>query len=216
MPVELHVADDFDAIIDLFEAVTLKRRGSATTSAIPKAWRYSSLTRQAEPGLAGVAQDDVVWQFHWGPGIDPPRIGDSLIDAANNCWTILSVEARGANTRLQCVARNLQIVHQLVDRVEIQAAVWEDSGGGPEIVGWMVLRSVVPARIQPSQTSIDNTVDPPTSIATFRIVLADDTPLDHNHRILGADGTVYQLLTYSDADRIDTLPVATVKRLVTA
>src|SRR5262245_26129192 len=169
MPVEINVADDFDAIIDLVEAVTLKRRGSSATIVVPKAWRYSSLTQQVEPGMPGVARDDVVWQFHWGPEVDPPRIGDSIIDAANDCWTILSVEERGANTRLRCVARNLQIVHQLFDRVEIQAAIWEDSGGGPEIVGWTVLRSAVSARIQPIQTTIDNTVDPPTSVATFRV-----------------------------------------------
>lgn len=213
---ELDIQDDFDAIIDLVEAVTLKRRGSATTITVPKAWRYSSLSQQAEPGLAGVAQDDVVWQFHWGAEIDPPRIGDAIIDAANHCWTILSVEERGAKTRLRCVTRNLQIVYQLSDRVEIQAAVWEDEGDGPEIVGWTVLRSAVPARIQPLQTTIDNTVDPPTSITTFRIILGDDTPLDHNHRLLGTDGSVFQLLEYSDADRIDALPVATVKKLATA
>jgi hypothetical protein len=160
-----------------------------------------------------VAQGDVVWQFHWGPGIFPPRIGDSIIDAANDCWTILSVEERGANSRLRCVTRNLHVVHQLVDRVEIQAAIWEDDGGGPEIVGWTTLRSAVPARIQPGQTTVDNAIDPPTSISTFRVMLADDTPLDHNHRLLNADGIVFQLLEYSCAERIDTLPVATVKRL---
>jgi hypothetical protein len=163
--------------------------------------------------MPGVAQSDVVWQFHWGPGFDLPRIGDTIIDAANDCWTILSIEERVANTRLRCVTRNLQIVHQLLDRVDIQIAIWEDSGGGPEIVGWTVLRSAVPARIQPIQTTIDNAVDPPTSAATFRIMLADDIPLDHNHRLVGSDGTTFQLLDYSKAERIDTLPVATVKKL---
>lgn len=213
MPVDLDVADDFDAIIDLVEAITLKRRESATTIVVPRAWRYSSVAQQAEPGMPGVAQSDVVWQFQWGSGIDLPRVGDSFIDAANDCWTILSIEERGAKTRLRCVTRNLQIVHQLVDRVDIQAAIWEDGGGGLEIVGWMSRHSAVPARIQPSQTTIDNTVDPPTSTAIFRIMLADDTPLDHNHRLVGSDGTIFQLLEYSDRERIDTLPVATVKRL---
>jgi hypothetical protein len=213
MPVELQIADDFDTIIDGVEAVTLKRRESATTIVVPKAWRHSSLTQQAEPGMPGVAQGDVVWQFHWGPGIDLPRIGDAIIDAANDCWMILSIEERGAKTRLRCVTRNLHIVHQLLDRVDIQIAIWEDSGGGPEIVGWTVLRSAVPARIQPIQTTIDNAVDPPTSAANFRIMLADDIPLDHNHRLVGSDGTIFQLLEYSQAERIDTLPVATVKKL---
>jgi hypothetical protein len=211
MSVDLDVADDFDAIIDTAEAITLKRRSSATTIAVPKAWRYSSLSQQAEAGMPGVARSDVVWQFSWAAGVDPPRIGDALIDAANDCWTILSVEERGAKTRLRCNARNLRIVYELVDRIEIQEAIWEDSGSGPEIVGWRTLRAAVPARIQPDRTTVDTTADPPTSTATFRVMLADDTRLDHNHRLVGPDGTMYELLEYTQAERFDTLPVATVK-----
>ena len=163
--------------------------------------------------MAGVARTDVVWQFAWAEGVELPRIGDTIIDAANECWTILSVEVRGANSRLRCVTRSLRIVHQLDDRLEIQAAVWEDSGSGPEIVGWTPLRTAVPARIQPDQVTIDHTTDPPTSTSTYRILLADDTPLDHNHRLIGSDGTVYQILEYAQAERINALPVATVRRL---
>ncbi len=216
MAVDLDIAGDFDAIIDTAEAITLKRRANATTIAVPKAWRFSSLTQQAEPGMPGVAQWDVVWQFHWDAGIDPPRIGDSLIDSANDCWTILSIEHRVAKTRLRCSARNLRIVYELVDRIEIQEAIWEDSGSGPEIVGWTTLRAAVPARIQPDQTSIDHTTDPPTSTATYRVMLADDTPLDHNHRLVDSDGEIYQLLEYTQSERFDTLPVATVKQLPSA
>jgi hypothetical protein len=216
MAIELDVADDFGAIIDLTEAVTLKRSGSAETIAIPNTWRYSSLTQQAEPGMPGVAQDDVVWQFGWEPEVPPPRIGDLIIDGDNACWKILSIEERSAKTRLRCVTRNLQIVHQLNDCVEIQTAVWEDSGSGPEIVGWMPLRPAVPARIQPDRTTVDNATDPPTSTVQCRVMLHDDTPLDHNHRLIGPDGTIYQLVEYSRAERIDTLPVATVKKLTNA
>jgi hypothetical protein len=213
MSVDLDTTGDFDAIIDAAEAITLKRRATATTIAVPKAWRFSSLTQQAEPAMPGVAQWDVVWQFSWNDSVDAPRIGDILIDAANDCWTILSIEVRGAKTRLRCTARNLRIVYELVDRIEIQAAIWEDSGSGPEIVGWTTLRAAVPARIQPDRTVVDTTADPPTSTATYRIMLADDTPLDHNHRLVGPDGTIYQLIEYSQAERADTLPAATVTKL---
>ena len=213
MPIELNIQNDFATILDGVGPVTLKRRGSADTVAVPKAWRYSSRTQQAEPGMPGVAQSDVVWQFVWEEAGDPPRIGDSVIDGANECWTILSIEVRGNNSRLRCVTRNLRIVHQLDDRIEIQEALWEDGGSGPEIVGWTTLRTAVPARIQPERTTIDNTADPPTSTATYRVMLADETPLDHNHRLLGPDGSIYQLIEYTQAEHIDTLPVATVRKL---
>jgi hypothetical protein len=213
MAIELNIQGDFATILDGVEAVTLKRRRSAETIAVPKAWRYSSLTQQAEPGMPGVAQSDVVWQFGWEESVDKPRVGDSVIDAANECWTILSIEVRGNNSRLRCVTRNLRIVNQLDDRIEIQQAVWEEGGSGPEIVGWTTLRAAVPARIQPDRTTIDNAANPPTSTATYRIMLADDTALDHNHRLVGPDGSVYQLVEYTQAERIDTLPVAKVVKV---
>ena len=210
MAIELNVRDDFATIVDGLEAITLKRRGSADTVAVPKAWRYSSQTEEAEAGISGVVRSDVVWQFAWDESVDQPRIGDSVIDGANECWTILSVDQRGAKSRLRCVTRNLQIVHQLDDRIEIQQAIWEDSGSGPEIVGWTTLRTAVPARIQPERTTIDNAADPPTSTATYRVMLADDIALDHNHRLVGPDGSIYQLVEYTQAERIDTLPIVTV------
>ena len=97
--------------------------------------------------------------------------------------------------------------------MEIQQAIWEDGGSGPEIVGWTTLRTAVPARIQPDHTTIDNAAAPPSSSATYRVLLADDTPLDHNHRLVGPDGMIYQVLEYGQAERIDMLPLATVKKL---
>jgi hypothetical protein len=47
-------------------------------------------------------------------------------------------------------------------------------------------------------------------------MLADDTALDHNHRLVGPDGSIYQLVEYTQAERIDALPVATVIKQPTA
>lgn len=210
MAIDLNIAGDFDAILDTAEAATLKRHGSATTVALAKAWRYASITQEAQSGVSGVARDDVTWQFAWPEAVDLPRIGDAIIDAAGECWTILSVEVRGARSRLRCVARNLRIVHALDDRIEIQQAVWDDGESGSEIIGWQTLRAAVPARIQPEQVTINHTEDAPTSTVTYRVFLADETPLNHNHRLVGPDGAIYQILEYSQAERIDVLPMVSV------
>lgn len=212
MATDLKIVGDFDSILDTAEAVTLKRRGSATTIAVPKAWRYGSLTQEAQAGVAGVARRDVSWQFAWPEAVDLPRIGDAILDATGECWTILSVEVRGAKSRLRCIARNLRIVHELDDRIEIQRAVWDEGESGPEIVGWQTLRTAVPARIHPEQLLVDHSDDVPTSTATYRVLLADDTPLDHNHRLIGPDGAIYQIVEYSQSERADVLPLAVVKR----
>jgi hypothetical protein len=213
MPIELNIHDDFSTILDGAEAISLKRHGSANTVAVTKAWRFSAENTEAQAGISGAVRNDVVWQFVWDEAADRPRVGDSLIDAANDCWTILAVVERGAKSRLQCVTRNLRIVHQLDDRIEIQQAIWKDLGSGPEITGWTTLRTAVPARIQPEQTTVDHTSDRPTSISTYRVLLNDNTPLDHNHRLVGPDGSVYQVQEYAQAERIDALPMATVKKL---
>jgi hypothetical protein len=141
-------------------------------------------------------------------------IGDAILDQSGACWTILSVSQRSAKTRLRCQSRNLHVAHGLTNRVDVQQAIWDDLGSGPEIVGWSILRTAVPARIQPLQSNIDATADPPTSTATCQIVLGEELPLDHNHRIVGPDGAVYQLVEYSQADRIDVLPIVTAVKLV--
>jgi len=216
MAIDLTIHDDFSTILDGAEPISLKRHGVAGVVAIPKAWRYSAETAEARAGVSGVVRSDVVWQFGWDDVVDRPRVGDSLVDAANECWTILAVVERGNKSRLQCITRNLRLVHQLDDRIEIQQAIWEDLGSGPEVTGWTTLRAAVPARIQPERTTTDHEADPPTSIATYRVLLADDTALDHNHRLVGPNGAIYQVQDYSQAERIDALPMATCERLTGA
>jgi hypothetical protein len=90
--------------------------------------------------------------------------------------------------------------------------VWDDPGGGPEIVGWQMLRPNVRARVQPISTTVDHEADPPTSVATYRVTLGEQLELDHNHRLIGPDGAIYQVLEFSQAERIDALPMAVVTR----
>lgn len=214
MSVDLDVSSDFNTILDGFEAVTLKRRDSADTVVVPKAWRYSSQTEEAVSGVSDVARSDVVWQFAWDDAAVEPAIGDKIIDGSGLCWTILSIDKLGAKTRFRCLSRNLYLVHGLNNRVDIQQAIWHDLGFGPEIVGWSTLRSAVPARIQPDRVTVDTEAAPPASTAKYWVVLDDELELDHNHRVVGTDGAVYQVIEYAQAERIDVLPIATVVRLV--
>jgi hypothetical protein len=210
MTIELNVESDFAAVVDGAEPITLKRRDSAATIAIAAAWRFSSRTSEAEAGGGHVAQRDIVWQFPWDAANDLPRLGDSLIDAAGGCYTILSVEQLRAATRLRCTTRNLSLVYQLNDRIEVQQAVWEDTGGGPEIVGWTTIRAALAARIQPERLEVDNASSPAIATATYRIILGEQIELDADTRFVDLLGNIYQLVEYAQAERIEALPVATV------
>jgi hypothetical protein len=213
MTLELNIAADFATIVDATEPLTLKRRDSAATIAIARAWRSSASTTDAEPSGGHVAQADVVWQFAWESGVPRPRLGDALIDAAGECFTILLIDNLLATGRVRCAARILRLVYSLYDRVDVQIAVIEDSGGGPEITGWQTIRAALPARIQPDQLEVDNTTDPATATETHRILLGEQLTLDANTRFVSPAGDVYQLIEYLQAERIDALPVARVVKL---
>jgi hypothetical protein len=210
MAVELSMQGDFAAIVDGWKPVTLQRCQSAETVAVAKALRSSSKTDEADAASGHVARHDVVWQFAWDEASDLPRLGDQIIDADGGCWTILSVESCRGGTRLRCQTRNLHLVYELVDRVDVQQAVWDDPGTGPEIVGWTTIRSAVPARIQPYRVTVDDESTPASSTAVYRVILGEQIELDHNHRLVDPQGGVYRVVEYSQAQRIDVLPVATV------
>ena len=212
MPAAFDPTGDFSAIIDAAEPITLLRRGSPVEVSIAKAWRYTDRRGEAEPSGGYAAQANVEWQFEWDPATKLPHLGDRIRDGAGECYTVLAVNRLQAATRLRLETRSLRIAHRLDCLVNIELAVWEDLGSGPEITGWTTFRPAVHARVQPDEVIVDETSNPITSTATYHVLLDDDAPLDHNHRIVAGDGTVYRLLSYADAERIDQLPVAMVRR----
>ncbi len=214
MAVVLNVQGDFSDIVDGLEVVTLRRRGSSTTIPVAKAWRFSSKTEDPESANGATVRNDVQWQFEWDESNGEPRLGDTILDANNQCWTILTIEQLRTKTRYRCLTRNLAVTHGLDQRVDIQQAVWEDLGSGPEITSWRTVQAAVPARIQPDRLTVDNLASPATSTATYRIILEETLELDHDHRFVDTKGTVYQLLEFKQAERIDVLPVAMVEKQV--
>jgi hypothetical protein len=211
MPVELNVRDDFAAILDGGEPITLKRRDSAETIAVATAWRYALHADEVVPSGGHVARTDLVWQFPWDPSLDLPRLGDSILDGDNECWTVLSIDELGAKTRLRCTARNLRVLYQLTDRVDVQQGTWQDVGAGPEFIDGQTVRAAVPARIQPERVEAElEEGSQATSTAIYRIHLGEQLPLDHNSAIVDAEGNLYRVIELTQAERVDALPVATV------
>ena len=212
MPDAFDATGDFTVIVDAVEAVTLLRRGSPVQVNVATAWRYTDRRSETEHSGGYAVQADVEWQFEWDATTKLPQLGDRIRDGAGECYTVLAVNRLQAATRLRLETRSLRIAHGLDCLVDIEQAVWEDLGSGPEVTGWTTFRPAVHARIQPLETTVDETTNPITSTATYRVLLDDDAPLDHHHRIVAGNGTVYRLLNYTGAERIDALPVATVRR----
>jgi hypothetical protein len=211
MAVTLDVSDDFSIILDGAEPITLARRDGAETIAVAKAWRYSQFSTEVEGTGGHVVLADVVWQLAWDWAVELPRVGDLVVDQDERAGIVLSVAQHLARTRLRLQTRELRVSGPNA-RVDIQQAVWDDLGGGPEIVAWLDVDPSVPAWIQPVQTIVDTLADPVSSTTDYRVYLGKPVALDHNHRLIAADGTIYELVEFSGAGRIDVWGQATVRK----
>jgi hypothetical protein len=222
MALELNVAGDFATILDGLEAVVVKRQHTPETILVAKAWRYVSKVEEVELGSTDYARHDVIWQLPWEAANEPPRLGDRVIDAAGQCWTILTVERPRLDTRFRCLARNLHLAFGLDTLVDVQLADVEDPSTRPESVPWITVQAAVPARILLDRTKValdpgDDEVAPAvSSAATYRVILGEQIELDHNHRLVDPEGGVYEVVEYANFGRIERLPVVTVIRRAVA
>ncbi len=206
---------DFAQAVDGLESVTLQRRGSSQTVTVSSAQRQQETAQESEPSDGAVRQADILWHLQLPAGEDPPEVGDAVIDLQGNRWTILQVEALSLLGRWKCAARDLRIAYGCFDRVDIERAVWGDLGSGPEIVGWNYAFSALPVKIQPSTVVVDNSVTPVATTAHFDIILSETIALEPDDRFVAEDGTIYQIESYEQSERIDVLPIAKVTRVDT-
>jgi len=92
MSVDLDPSDEFAQWADGLENVTLRRRDSGETIAITVALRRDALAQEAEPSGGAARQTDAVWHLQLPTGESSPELGDVVIDARDNHWTIQQTE----------------------------------------------------------------------------------------------------------------------------
>lgn len=207
MTISLNIEGDFTAVVDGGEQVTVHRSGTTEQISIPSALRAAVETSEQDVAEGAASATDVVWQFEMIEATSSLAIGDSIVDALGQTWTILSIEVLQGGARVRCATRSLELYHQLDQRMTIEQATWEDEGAGPVVTAWSILRPAVPVRIQPLETTVDLAASPPSSTTRYRILLADDLLLDHNHRLTDVEGNRYQINRYTPAERVDMLAV---------
>ncbi len=203
-----NIADLAD-VVDGLESIVLRRRDSTATFDVPAACRLRVVCSEAEPSEGIAVEANAVWYLQPG-GAVVPQVGDRIVDAEGGQWTVLGTEKSKLLNRWKCTTRELRIAYGCGERVDIERAIWQDSGSGPVIVGWYHLATALPARIQPWELTRDSETG--ETHARFRILLGESFPLEPDDRFVASDGTIYRLESYQQADRIDRLPVAEVVR----
>jgi len=212
MTIEISAENDFKDLIDGNESVVLRRRDSLQSVTIDVARRQSVVAQEALPSGGAVRQADTVWHVPLPTGESAPQLGDVLVDAEGRRWTILKTRELPTLSRWKCDTRELSIAYGCDDRVDIERAVWDDLGSGPEIVGWVYVRTALPVKIQPDEMLVDTVAVPWEADSKFDIVLSESIPLEPDDRFVAEDGTIYGLESYEQAERIDALPIARVLR----
>ena len=206
-------SDDFADVTDGLQSVTVRRPGSSQSTEVTHALCRAIRTREAEESDGRYTASDVAWHLPASELADPPRPGDVITDASSQRWNVLDVQRTTLQNRWRCVSRNLAVVHGLDQYVDVQKATYSKGAGGADEPAWHTWRTGLAARIQPAGANVTNQHERRLTAADFTVFVAEDVPLDHTHRIIGPDGTVYRVLGYRKNERVDALMEIDVARV---
>jgi hypothetical protein len=211
-------SDDLAAVADGLETVTLLRRGSTLGVAgtvIAHALRRAMSAAEAAIVTRGDIHKNVasagqhmafalVWHLPIVELPTAPRLGDVILDAQGQRWTILEVKRATLGVRWRCETKNVAVAFGLDDTISVVKAAGT-SGSGETV--WQTWRTGIRARVQPNFTSITRTDEVSTTITHYRIFVEENVEVDHTCCIRGADGMIYTITAAIGAGRIGELQV---------
>jgi hypothetical protein len=213
MPTNFTTTNDFPAIADGLEPVTLLRRESPAGPGeiIPHALRRTidaaeviGENRRTIESDGRYFATDASWSLPVPELTAAPRLGDVLRDAAGRRWTILEARLVALDARWRCFTRELSIAFGLEDAIDVLQNVSGD---------WVVVREGVHGRIQPLETQIVTAQSVESSIRRCRIILEEPYDLDHTHRLRGPDGSLYRITLVAGSPKLGELQKIEVEKL---
>jgi hypothetical protein len=205
MALDFDPTDDLAGVVDGLTSVTLTRPGSSITCEVTHALRGPLGTREAERSEGRYAASDAAWHLPASELSVPPQLGDVIVDADGQRWTVLDVKRTTRGARWRCVSRNLVVAHGLDDYVDVEKATYVKGDGGAEVPTWHTWKTGLRARIQPAEMRVEDEKQRRAGVARFKVFLLEDVALDPTCRIRGPDGTVYRVAGSRKSDRIDAL-----------
>ena len=209
-------SDDFAAVTDGLAPVTVTRPGTSARTDVAHALRQAVRTRESKQSAQSAQRPpaaDAIWHLPVAELAEAPRPGDVILDADAVRWTILDVRQTMLGTRWRCVARNLALHHGLDAYVDVEKVTHVKGSGGADEPTWHVWKTGLRAKIRAQSAAVGQEQERERAAARFTVFLAEDLALDHMHRIRAADGTIYAIVGWHKADRIDALmEIDTVRR----
>ncbi len=198
----LDLTSDFVEVIDDPETVMLSRVGTPGEQTITGALRRKAESQSLVGGQARVLQGDVTWHLPCQQFTQPPRVGDQIVDAANQHWTILQLQFSAITGRWQCHARNVTIAAGLDQLVDLHRAVWSRDQHGAPISSFRLHTAGLPAHVQLLGGSLALVGDRRDLRQRFRILLAQPIDVEVDDRVLDAHGCIYCVTAVAPPDRL--------------
>lgn len=191
MTLNWDASGDFEEVLDTLEEVRVFRAGCDAQVTYPKAWRF---VESAEPANDAdvVVRRDAVWHLPAGGNQRDPAVGDRLIDAAGDCWTLSRVERLRAATRFRCESRSTRLRAADAVWLRLERATWADGPDGPVVSGWTIETPAVSGVVE-LLASTPSTSDPSAESQRYRITLAEPIEAGPHHRLVGPGGEAFRL-----------------------
>ena len=141
------------------------------------------------------------------PGDIPPALGDTLTDSAGTVWTVISADLNTWGTWWSLACRNLVLVSGLSDT----AALWrptnnQDLAGG-RLPGYAVVSGAEALRVRIQETggTVEDRLGKKQAVRRFTCFCGSRIYPEARDRIIASDGTIYQITSWGNADRVDLL-----------
>ena len=169
-----------------------------------KALQRAVTTSEVAASDGQYTQGDVRWHLPIAEVADAPKIGDSIVDAAEDYWEVMTVQLATLSKRWLCVSRNVIVMYGLDDRVTIEVAAFSKGTGGAAERSWSTYKQV---RANIIETTADTEVREGASRTAkqYDIVIVTDIAIGHQHRIKDEKGKLYTIVGTTGQDEVGAL-----------
>lgn len=191
---KLDTSSDFSTIVDHLQSVTLLRPGSSLSIMVNEAFR-APLSKNSERARLGKhEQHDTIWHLPNSIQNYTPDLGDLVLDAEENRWTVLAFRRTIDNARWLLVTRNMVVAHRLKEFIHIDQATFEKDDRANENPIWHPWRTGLPARLELESVEFRYHQEPIGTTRQTVIHLGERILLDHTYRIRHDDGRTFKIL----------------------
>lgn len=204
MSFDLDIAGDFAEVVDGLRSVGLRNR-AGTLLGLDNVLRRAVRTREAAASNGRYTASDTVFHCPITDQSKQVRPGWKIVDD-DGLWTVLECGTETLRNRNRFICRNLALVFDLVDAVNLQLATWAKNDSGVQVATWATAQESIPCRItiQSAENETEHGLRNQPRQATIQLEAVN--LVTESHRFVRvSDGTVFNIVGWSDAESIDKL-----------